>query len=98
MDRGAWRAAVHEVTKSRTGVSDFTLVTEQQQVGNQFMMIHWECSPLGFCGGQVIERGRGREEEGRDKRGRKGTSLVVQWLRLHAPSAGGPRFDPSSGN
>ena len=27
-----------------------------------------------------------------------GTSLVVQWLRLRAPSAGGPRFDPWLGN
>ena len=27
-----------------------------------------------------------------------GTSLVVQWLRLHAPDAGGPGFDPWSGN
>ena len=27
-----------------------------------------------------------------------GTSLVVQWLRLHAPNAGGPGFDPWSGN
>ena len=26
-----------------------------------------------------------------------GTSLVVQWLRLHAPNAGGPGFDPWSG-
>ena len=25
MDRGAWWAAVHEVAKSRTGLSDFTL-------------------------------------------------------------------------
>ena len=25
-------------------------------------------------------------------------SLVVQWLRLHAPNAGGPRFDPCSRN
>ena len=27
-----------------------------------------------------------------------GTSLVVQWLRLRAPNAGGPRFNPQSGN
>ena len=27
-----------------------------------------------------------------------GTSLVVQWLRLRTPNAGGPRFDPWSGN
>ena len=26
-----------------------------------------------------------------------GTSLVVQWLRLHAPRAGGAEFDPWSG-
>ena len=26
-----------------------------------------------------------------------GTSLVVQWLRLHAPNAGGLGFDPWSG-
>ena len=28
----------------------------------------------------------------------KGISLVVQWLRLRAPNAGGPGFDPWSGN
>ena len=28
---------------------------------------------------------------------REGTSLVVQWLRLHAPNAGGLVFDPWSG-
>ena len=66
MDRGAWRAKVHGVTKSWTRLSDFTLVTEQQMV-NQFLMIQWECNPLGFCDGQVIERGRGREDEGREK-------------------------------
>ena len=27
-----------------------------------------------------------------------GISLVVQWLRLHLPSAGGPGFNPWSGN
>ena len=27
-----------------------------------------------------------------------GTSLVAQWLRLHAPNVGGPRFDAWSGN
>ena len=27
-----------------------------------------------------------------------GTSTVVQWLRLHAPNAGGPGFDPWSGH
>ena len=27
-----------------------------------------------------------------------GTSLVVQWLRLHTPSAGGLGFNPWSGN
>ena len=27
-----------------------------------------------------------------------GTSLVAQWLRLRAPNAGGPSFDPWSGN
>ena len=26
-----------------------------------------------------------------------GTSLVVQWLRLHAPSAGGPGLIPGQG-
>ena len=28
----------------------------------------------------------------------QGTSLVVQWPRLHAPNGGWPRFDPWSGN
>ena len=27
-----------------------------------------------------------------------GTSLVVQWLRLHAPQCKGPGFNPWSGN
>ena len=27
-----------------------------------------------------------------------GTSLVLQWLRLQAPNAGSPRFDPWLGN
>ena len=27
-----------------------------------------------------------------------GPSLVVEWLRLHVPNAGGPRFNPWSGN
>ena len=27
----------------------------------------------------------------------RGTSLVVQWLRLHAPNAGGPGSIPSQG-
>ena len=38
--------------------------------------------------------------EGRNpsKKGCLGTSLVVQWLRLHIPNAGGPGFNPWSGN
>ena len=28
----------------------------------------------------------------------QGTSLMVQWLKLHAPNAGGRGFDPWSGN
>ena len=28
----------------------------------------------------------------------RGTTLVVQWLRLHTPDAGGPGFNPWSGN
>ena len=32
-DRDAWRAAVHEVTKSRTGLSDWTTTTKQQTYG-----------------------------------------------------------------
>ena len=28
----------------------------------------------------------------------KGTSLVAQWIRLRAPNAGGPGFDPWSWN
>ena len=31
-------------------------------------------------------------------RDRTGTSLVVQWLRLQAPNAGGPGFSPWSTN
>ena len=28
----------------------------------------------------------------------EGTSLVGQWVRLHAPNAGGPGFNPWLGN
>ena len=31
------------------------------------------------------------------KEGKSGTSLVVQWLRLHAPNAGGLRLIPGQG-
>ena len=31
------------------------------------------------------------------KKSKAGTSLVVQWLRLHAPNAGGPGSIPSQG-
>ena len=31
------------------------------------------------------------------KNNHKGISLVVQWLRLHAPSAGGPGSIPGQG-
>lgn len=35
---------------------------------------------------------------GMHNKGIVGTSLVVQWLRLHSSSAGGPRFNRWSGN
>jgi len=31
-DRGAWRAAVHGVTKSQTGLSDQTTITTKQEL------------------------------------------------------------------
>ena len=34
MDRGAWEAAVHEVTKSRTQLSDFTSPLRRQAIIN----------------------------------------------------------------
>ena len=36
-------------------------------------------------------------KEIQDKKNKIGTSLVVQWLRLHAPNAGGPRSIPGQG-
>ena len=36
--------------------------------------------------------------EVKDLEKEKGTSLVVQWLKFHIPNAGGPGFDPWSGN
>ena len=37
-------------------------------------------------------------EEPHIKGGKKGTSLLVQWLRLHASNTGGPRLHPWIGN
>ena len=37
---------------------------------------------------------RQRDLAKKTKKGNTGTSLVVQWLRLHAPSAGGMGFVP----
>ena len=40
-DRGAWRAAVHGVTKSQTGLSDQTTITTKQEL--DFFFFH-HCS------------------------------------------------------
>ena len=39
-----------------------------------------------------------KEKQAMSKLGSSGTSLVVQWVRLCTPNAGGPGFDPWSGN
>ena len=43
------------------------------------------------------EKDEGEKERGRKEGSHHGTSLVVWCLRLHAPNAGGPGFDPWSG-
>ena len=37
------------------------------------------------------------QESGRRKRKRRGTSLVVQWLRLNTTNSGGPGLIPGQG-
>ena len=46
----------------------------------------------------TLFRNRGVADVFSQKDVKLGTSLVVQWLRLCTPNAGGPGFDPWSGN
>ena len=41
MDRGAWLAAIHGVTKSRTRLSDFTIYLYVNKVGGESNMIKY---------------------------------------------------------
>ena len=45
MDRGAWWAAVHEVTKSQTRLSNFTLTFYFHALEKE-MATHFQCSCL----------------------------------------------------
>ena len=59
---------------------------------------HWKVCPVEIRTRKKMgwETGITRQERGR--RNSQGTSLVVWWLKLFPPNAGGPGFDPQSGN
>ena len=51
MDRGTWRAAVHGVAKSRTGLSDFTLTFHlnalEKEMANHSSVLAWRIPGTG---------------------------------------------------
>ena len=53
----------------------------------------------GGGGGEIRLGAAGREAgcQPRNKRSDEGISLVVQWLRLHAPNVGSPDLNPGQG-
>ena len=55
MDREAWRAAVHGVSKSRTGLSDFTFTfqfhTLEKEMATDSSVLAWRISGTGEPGG-----------------------------------------------
>ena len=53
MDGGAWWAAVHEVTKSRTGLSDFTfhLHALEKEMATHSSVLAWRIPGTGEPGG-----------------------------------------------
>ena len=55
MDREAWRAVIHGVTKSRTGLSDWTELTEW--LSWSLILAFWILSLLGWKGQEwLIQR------------------------------------------
>ena len=55
MDRGAWEAAVHEVAKSWTRLSDFTFTFHfhvlEKEMANHASVLAWRISGTGEPGG-----------------------------------------------
>ena len=62
MDRGAWRATVHGVTKSWTRLSDFAFIFHCK--GHRFALWSWSYDPAGCTAWPK------KIEEKRKKRGR----------------------------
>ena len=83
MDREAWRAAIHGVAKSRTWLSNWT-------------ELNWVLILSLPTASKILPNAVRYEIEMREMNNKRrkqklfvGTSLVVQWLRLHAPNARG---------
>ena len=57
MDRGAWEAAVHEVAKSRTQLSDFTFAFHlhalEKEMATHSSVLAWRIPGMGEPGGSV---------------------------------------------
>ena len=95
MDRGAWRATVLGVAKSQTRLSVWaagrTYPYENSAVRQQSAKVQ-KRSPWGLgCPGRALPHSARGAAAG------SGTSLVVPWLRLCAPSGGGPGLIPGQG-
>ena len=89
--RGDWRATVHWIAKSQTGLKWLSLYTLSANIQFcTFFLFPFFVSLTIFIGiiscplNPIIKTTR--------------TSLVIQWLRLRAPRAGGLGFYPWSGS
>ena len=55
MDGGAWRVAVHRVTKSRTRLSDFTFTFHfsalEKEMATHYSVLAWRIPGMGAPGG-----------------------------------------------
>ena len=58
------------------------------------MLLKCKCQKTGKREGAET---REEKEEEKEKKQEEGTSLVVQWVRPHAPNAGGPGSIPGQG-
>ena len=97
MDREAWRAVIHGVSKSQTRLSDWTelmrtwpcrriwrqRLTQQREIGRTFWKRTGCVQPWKPREHRSL-KAHGTEHEARSR----GMSLVVQWLRLCTSNAG----------
>ena len=90
MDGGAWQAAVHGVTKSRTRLNDFTCTFHfhvlEKEMATHSSVLAWRIPGTGELVGDRLCESMGSQSRTQLKRlgssSSSRVSLVVQWLRI----------------